>query len=98
MNSKQTGVELIAEERQRQIEVEGWTAEHDAEHQSHELEFAAISYAIPEGLDSINPKHYWPWDKEWYKRTPNDRVRELVKSGALIAAAIDNELKKQNNE
>jgi len=24
-----TGVELIADERQRQIEVEGWTAEHD---------------------------------------------------------------------
>jgi len=25
-----TGVELIAEERKRQIEKEGWTAEHDA--------------------------------------------------------------------
>lgn len=26
-----TGIELIAEERQRQIEIEGWTAEHDKE-------------------------------------------------------------------
>ena len=27
-----TGIELITEERQRQIEVEGWTPEHDAKH------------------------------------------------------------------
>ena len=27
-----TGVELIAAERQRQIEVEGWTPEHDDAH------------------------------------------------------------------
>lgn len=26
------GVELIVAERKRQIEIEGWTAEHDAEH------------------------------------------------------------------
>ena len=27
-----TGVELIAEERQRQIEVEGYSAQHDSQH------------------------------------------------------------------
>jgi len=31
----------------------------------------------------------WPWDTKWYKRTPEDRVRELVKAGSLIAAEID---------
>lgn len=42
-----TGVELIAEERQRQIEVEGWTAERDAQYVDESLAFAAACYAIP---------------------------------------------------
>lgn len=31
----------------------------------------------------------WPWAPEWWKPVPQDRVRELVKAGALIAAEID---------
>ena len=31
----------------------------------------------------------WPWKPEWWKPTPDDRVRELAKAGALIAAEID---------
>ena len=31
----------------------------------------------------------WPWDPEWWRPTPKDRVRELAKAGALIAAEID---------
>lgn len=37
----------------------------------------------------------WPWDQEWYKPTPNDRVRQLVKAGALIAAEIDRLLRQE---
>lgn len=84
-----TGIELIAEERKRQIEVEGWTQEHDAKYVDLQLPFAAIAYAIPDGLESVNRKHYWPWNKKWWKPTPNNRVRELQKAGALIAAEID---------
>ena len=29
------------------------------------------------------------WEQKWWKPTPNDRVRELTKAGALIAAEID---------
>lgn len=40
-----TGAELIAAERHRQIEVEGWTAEHDAgEHDDGQLAAAAETY------------------------------------------------------
>ena len=84
-----TGAALIAEERQRQIEVEGYTLEHDAAHwESLDLVRAAVVYALPEPLRG---KHFslWPWDEEYWKPTPNDRVRELVKAGALIAAEID---------
>ena len=32
---------------------------------------------------------HWPWNVVWWKPTPDDRIRELAKAGALIAAEID---------
>lgn len=92
-----TGIELIAEERQRQIEKEGWTAEHDAEHTNEALAMAAVCYALPSTLRhySYNPlikenvPDFWPWDAKWWKPSPDDRVKELIKAGALISAEID---------
>lgn len=108
-----TGIELIAEERQRQISVEGWSPEHDQEHVLGELAQAAACYALPSqrvvmsqppvvnnprSVDEVEYGIYeetkpgqihWPFETEWYKRTPDNRVRELVKAGALIAAEID---------
>jgi hypothetical protein len=97
-----TGVELIADERQRQIEVEGWTPEHDGQHDKSELSEAAACYAIsanefdakrhPAG-SQIHTPAAWPWDAEHWKPgkwwTPEGRIRMLVKAGALIAAEID---------
>lgn len=98
------GIKLIAAERQRQIEQEGWTPEHDAEHGEGELAEAAACYAMPErarqipvegetDLDTGNAtgvsELLWPWDKTSWKPTPSNRIRELVKAGALIAAEID---------
>lgn len=31
----------------------------------------------------------WPWAHAWWRPHPDDRIRELVKAGALIAAEID---------
>lgn len=41
-----TGIELIAEERQRQITEEGWTPEHDINHTNGQLASAAACYAM----------------------------------------------------
>ena len=88
------GIELIAEERARQINVEGWTPEHDDEHTDSELGFAACYYALPclirvDGV-TITPRDLYPdtWSADGAKRG-SDRVRNLVKAGALIAAEID---------
>lgn len=100
-----TGIELIAEERQRQINVEGWTPEHDPLHDNGQLSAAAASYALAPFMKfSIRNGHQapakplWPnnWEVKWWKPTPNDRIRELQKAGALIAAEIDrlNRIKK----
>lgn len=89
------GLGLIAAERQRQIEEEGWTLEHDDSHGEDELAMAAACYALPAGVrrwqfGSRGPillRSLWPWEPKWFKRS--DRKRELVKAGALIAAEID---------
>lgn len=49
------------------------------------------SHLIPCG-GQVEVPDLWPWDGCWWK--PSSRVRDLMKSGALIAAAIDQELRK----
>jgi hypothetical protein len=88
-----TGAELIAAERKRQIEVEGWTAEHDDDaHGPGSLTNAAIAYAgharTMVGKANLFPPQCWPWDRRWWKPS-DDQIRNLVKAGALIAAEID---------
>lgn len=104
-----TGIELIAEERKRQIEVEAWTTKHDSGHKNGEMADAAVCYALgdtkivfeprmdyPNSIKLVN--NYWPWGIGWWKPSPHDRVRELTKAGALIAAEIDRLLNQQNKE
>jgi hypothetical protein len=89
------GAADIAAERQRQIDVEGWTPAHDDEHKTGELAKAASCYAWAAGQsDSLreafaDPPPTWPsqWGVMWWK--PKDRRADLVRAGALIAAEID---------
>jgi hypothetical protein len=103
MATKKTGCELIAEERKRQIEKEGWTEQHDKEHSKGELAIAGACYAFagiygPDTQNGILTPDFWPWDEEWWKPCPGNRIKELTKAGALIAAEIDRELRKQNQQ
>jgi len=95
------GMELIAAERCRQIAGGRYTPEHDARHKFGELALAGGLYAqaaaevieyqtlgsIPEVR--VMPPLFWPWSREDWKPTPDDPRSQLVKAGALIAAAID---------
>lgn len=86
------GIDLIARERQRQIEVEGLTLEHDRGHKHGELARAAALYALPPQIRVEIISVFWllwPFGYQWWKPTPDNRIRELVKAGALIAAEID---------
>ena len=88
----QSGAELIAAERKRQVEQDGSTAEHDDRWAAGQMANAAASYATTERIrdgSSIFDPSVWPWPANWWKPTPTNRVRELVKAGALIAAEID---------
>jgi PAS domain-containing protein len=86
-----TGAERIAAERQRQLDVEGWTLEHDDEHDDGELVQAAIAYAfVGAGADPQVARFDFPrgWHSDWWKPS-DDPIRNLVVAGALIAAEID---------
>jgi len=91
MENKKTGVEIIAEERKRQVEKEGWTADHDAEHDKGELAVAAACYAVYHTDASVeyprDVENGWPWAQYYWR--PSDSIRNLAKAGALIAAEID---------
>ena len=83
-----TGIELIATERQEQINKHGWTSEHDKSHENEELVRAAI-YALDPCMD-----HFKQLDLGWgsfVSRIDNkdSRVDQLKVAGALIAAEID---------
>ena len=45
-----SGIELITEERERQVSQEGWTPEHDDEHEGNQIAMAAACYAAPVSL------------------------------------------------
>lgn len=88
----ETGMSLIAAERRRQVEVEGYGADHDRDEVSESLVRAAVCYATPAYRRVMLGRRApidWPWEADYWKPTPDDRVRELVKAGALIAAEID---------
>jgi hypothetical protein len=96
------GIERIAKERQRQIDKEGWTAEHDDHHNHGDLSAAARCYTLcawrqlmgkqcgwtDDQFDFIILEREWPWDRTWWKPSP-DPIRNLEKAGALISAEID---------
>lgn len=96
----------IAAERVRQVEGEGWTPEHDDEHDKGELAKAASAYALAGSYDDRarrfyigewdNGKHtpvrqLWPWDWKWWK--PKSRHRDQVRAGALLVAELARHLR-----
>jgi hypothetical protein len=87
--STPTGSALIAAERQRQIESEGWTPEHDREHGPLRLRRAADCYAEVPAVGCVvrATPAFWPWEPRWWK--PKGPLRNLVRAGALYQAALD---------
>lgn len=78
----------VLTERHRQVQAEGWTAEHDDAHAAGSLAEAAACYIT--GCTYWSPydgNQRWPWALEWWK--PKDRRRDLVRAAALLLAEIE---------
>ena len=76
----------VIAERARQIQVEGWTVEHDDKHRSYELPHAAAAYAIV-NVDSAKADRLWPFNSHWFKS--GDHRRNCVKAAAMLLAEIE---------
>jgi|GEM_PF-5534412 len=106
-----TGVDLIAAERRRQVEVEGFDAVRDDRCRRGELAQAAAYYAFPGDEVSTGLPHKWGtgslsislqrllfpsgWSLNGREKARHDRIRQLTIAGALCAAEIDRLLREQ---
>ncbi|PZR84475.1 MAG: hypothetical protein DI537_32920 [Stutzerimonas stutzeri] len=77
----------IAAERQRQIDVEGWSEAHDDQYAHPELVAAGLSYLDPRYQTRKRPPHGWPWDRKWWK--PKGYRRNFIRGMALLVANIE---------
>lgn len=96
-------LQLFDAERRRQILEEKFDEHADDLYKNGDLALAAASYLLPPEHRPI-PQHTskgvavkppkvppigWPWAAKWWKPTPEDRLRELVKAGALLVAEVE---------
>lgn len=97
-----TGIELITEERQKQIDKHGFTAEHHAlnsekwydEHQLTSCASLLIHQeqedGLRESLINLGETQLKNWDLNWFRNMMERSDRErLIIAGALIAAELD---------
>lgn len=77
----------VIAERLRQVNAEGWSYEHDDEHDEGELAMAAAAYCEHAINQDDNVPGFWPWPAGQWK--PKDRRRDLVRAAALIIAEIE---------
>ena len=97
---KSTGFYSLVVERTRQIEAEGFLVYSDKGYKDEELALGAAAYALPESKREYycNCPKFWPsnWYPHMWKPTPNNRLRELCKAGALIMAEMDRLMNEKN--
>lgn len=86
----------VVSETDRQVSVEGFTAEHDDQYTGYQLSRAGTAYALVASLDYERrasealanlPPYIWPWSASWWK--PKDRRRDLVRAAALLVKQIE---------
>jgi len=84
----------VLAERQRQISAEGWTPEHDDEHEGWSMAVAAACYCLwnrPATQATTgrlaNLWQWTGWDASWFK--PKSPRSNLVRAAALTLAEIE---------
>lgn len=80
-------------ERRRQVDIEGFTAEHDDNHAPGEIATAGCCYVLNAFNPSASPPALWPWEAKWWK--PQGFWRDLVRGASLILAEMDSALRRR---
>lgn len=87
-----SGIELITEERQEQIQKHGWTPEHDQHHTLGGLAVMAATLAVYHtDAEVTDPHERGTGENMWglEEKLRFDEIHRLKVAGALIAAEID---------
>ena len=101
MEIKSKAISDVLLERNRQVEKEHYSLDHDDEYVNNELIRAADSYAQhvigrgwvhdsnfgPEVYQSEEAPDLWPWDQDFWK--PENPRKDLVRAAALLIAEIE---------
>lgn len=102
------GTKLIEQYREEQISKHNWSVQHDIDiNKDGQLILGAAAYLLgatpitvltPSGPAVIVAEQLWPsnWSKQWLKLSDN-KVKNLSKAGALVAAEIDRLLQTSDN-
>ena len=85
------GIELIAEERSRQVREKGYDAEHDDEHVNREIATTAAQLLAHYSTDGRVGISRWGSCDNWHiiEKHGGNAIRLLSIAGALCAAEID---------
>lgn len=92
-----TGIELITEERQKQIDKHGFTAEHHVNHpewyDKDQLVYASQALLSLEDRPIMYIKEPQNWDKEWFlrilRKAETDKTYRYKVSASFLAAELD---------
>ena len=102
------GTKLIEQYREEQISKHNWSVQHDIDvNKDGQLILGAAAYLLgatpitvltPSGPAVIVAEQLWPsnWSKQWLKLSDN-KVKNLSKAGALVAAEINRLLQTSDN-
>lgn len=90
------GCRMICEERFKQINKHGYTAQHHQDnpkyYENHQLQYASATLLMHEIEEQIDLEAHTPegWDEFWFAEM-NGRTRErrLQMSGGMLAAELD---------
>ena len=85
---KLTGIQLIANERDKQIVEHSYTAENDViKNKFHQLTYAAMSI-LKSDRAQLDPPIFWSANL-WKKMIAKSEKERLIISASLIAAELD---------
>ena len=95
MNDYQKVIQEVAAERQRQIDKEGYSKQHDMDHDPGELSGAGAAYALnaacmlyPANGTAIDDPTLVGFPKDWEWK-PKEPRRDLIRAAALLVAEIE---------
>lgn len=87
---KSTAIDLVKEEREKQINKYGYTAVHDRQHHNKAVLYGALAYLNSVIYSSNVGIEDWPFKEESFN--PEGDIKNLVKAAAMIIAEIDKRL------